>query len=73
MRDIRGNNLLGSDPNPSSISNLFAFCFCVRHVVSLLPEDVQRTVYVVDPLISGFLLDDSVFLAARLVPAGGEL
>ena len=60
QRDICGTNLLGSDTNPLSISNLYAFCFCVRHVVPLFPEDVQRKVYVVDPLISGLLLDNSV-------------
>ena len=61
QRDICGTDSLGSDRNPPSISNLYAFCFCVRHVVSLFPEDVQRKVYVIDPLISGLLLDDSVY------------
>ena len=59
-RDICGTDLLASDTNPPSISNLYAFCFCVRHVVPLFPEDVQQKVYVIDPLISGLLLDDSV-------------
>ena len=71
MRDICGTDSLGSDPNPTSISNLFAFCFFVRHLVSLLPKDVQQRVYVVDPLILGFLLSDEVSFL-QLLAAGFE-
>ena len=69
-REEQQRNICGTD---SLGSNLYAFCFCVRHVVSLFPEDVQRKVYVIDPLISGLLLDDSVsFLnLLALVPGGG--